>query len=280
MKGTKNPRDSLIEAVALLRRREKQAALPFAESALADPTLQFAPMVYGYAQALARGDETAEFALRGQEFKFSLGSANIGLEMFHANGKKLFEEAELTAVERLLPRRSVIVDVRANVGNHAIFFAKMLAPKILIPVEPASDTVEALRKNLALNAISVDERGLGMAAGSRAGWSMIERGALQDLVEARTGSVTDHPGPGAVRCVPLDDLVPERVDLLKIDVEGGETDVIRGANRILREDKPLVILEAHDSKRSGLLAQMAAFGYEPLMAFGGIGYQNILMRIR
>lgn len=279
MKATKNPRDSLIEAVALLRRREVQAALPFAEHAVTDQTLQFAPMLYAYAQALSQGVEIADFTLRGREFRFSLGSVNIGLEMFHANGK-FFEEAELSAIERLLPRRSVIVDVGANVGNHAVFFARMLAPRMLIPVEPVSDAVAALRKNLALNAISVDERGLGLAASSRPGWSMIERDPRQDLVEARTGSVTDHERPGAVRCVPLDELVPERVDLLKIDVEGVESDVIRGAHRILREDKPLVILEAHDSKRPSLLAQMAAFGYEPVMAFGGIGYQNILMRVR
>ena len=32
--------------------------------------------------------------------------------------------------------------------------------------------------------------------------------------------------------------------------------------------------------RKAAAAQMAAFGYEPVMAFGGIGYQNILMRVR
>lgn len=43
----------------------------------------------------------------------------------------------------------------------------------------------------------------------------------------------------------LDDIIPqgERIDFIKIDVEGGELDVIRGGRRILKECRPVVIFE-------------------------------------
>ncbi len=54
----------------------------------------------------------------------------------------------------------------------------------------------------------------------------------------------------------LDDIVPpsEHIDFIKIDVEGGELDVFRGANEILQRCQPHILFEC---TRSGL----AAFGF-------------------
>ena len=43
----------------------------------------------------------------------------------------------------------------------------------------------------------------------------------------------------------LDEMIPDdiRIDLIKIDVEGGEYLVLSGSNRILKKDKPLLIFE-------------------------------------
>ena len=43
----------------------------------------------------------------------------------------------------------------------------------------------------------------------------------------------------------LDDIVSRPVDILKLDVEGAELDVLRGAVRIMTEDKPIVLMELH-----------------------------------
>lgn len=56
-----------------------------------------------------------------------------------------------------------------------------------------------------------------------------------------------------VRCDRLDDIVsPDRqIDLVKIDVEGAELEVLRGASRILKESKPYLIFECSvDSVKS------------------------------
>lgn len=49
-----------------------------------------------------------------------------------------------------------------------------------------------------------------------------------------------------VELKPLDEVIPSniKIDFIKIDVEGGEFDVLRGAKRILIDDKPILLFES------------------------------------
>jgi FkbM family methyltransferase len=82
------------------------------------------------------------------------------------------------------------------------------------------------------------------------------------------------PLPGnrvkAVPVVALDALDIRRpVRFMKMDVEGAEPQVIRGAERLLREDRPTIVSELHPTQLDrasgmtgdGFLAQMTALGY-------------------
>jgi Methyltransferase FkbM domain len=61
-----------------------------------------------------------------------------------------------------------------------------------------------------------------------------------------------HPdGELTVPVVTLDDLAAThqvRADVVKLDVEGGEAEVLRGARRILTEDRPVVFLATHGTE--------------------------------
>jgi methyltransferase FkbM-like protein len=67
---------------------------------------------------------------------------------------------------------------------------------------------------------------------------------LAPLLEARRAFVTDKTNRGALA---LDDFASEwgTPDFIKIDVEGGEVDVLRGAARLLRDLKPGALVEVH-----------------------------------
>ncbi len=86
----------------------------------------------------------------------------------------------------------------------------------------------------------------------------------------QTRIVTPPTGLGAeVAIIPLDALeLTAPVKLIKIDVEGMEADVLRGATRILKEDGPVIYAEAHDDKS---LAEMSMvlkpLGYTPKIRF-------------
>jgi hypothetical protein len=88
-----------------------------------------------------------------------------------------------------------------------------------------------------------------------------------------------------VPLVSLDALELRRpVRFIKMDVEGAEPQVLRGAARILREDQPLILSELHPTqleRASGatageFLAQVAALGYRAhRLEHGGSGRRSI-----
>jgi len=64
-----------------------------------------------------------------------------------------------------------------------------------------------------------------------------------------TGDVIDSSGTEKISSINLDSIINEKVDFLKIDVEGTERLVIKGAKGILKQNKNLkIILEIHPSK--------------------------------
>jgi FkbM family methyltransferase len=75
--------------------------------------------------------------------------------------------------------------------------------------------------------------------------------------------------------VRLDDVITDRVSFVKIDVEGAELFVLRGAQRILREDRPVVLIEAvGETSNYGYLQQdvfdfLASMGYRFFLGRGG-----------
>jgi FkbM family methyltransferase len=140
-----------------------------------------------------------------------------------------------------------VVDVGAHIGLNTLYLAQRVGPKgHVTAIEPAADNLEVLRRNVAANHLHnvtvqpvaagrVDEvadfflRGQLSAVNSR----------FADSFYAPVSAVT------RVTVVPLDDLVDAAPRLVKIDVEGGELDVIDGMARLLRAPGIQLIVEWH-----------------------------------
>ncbi len=169
-----------------------------------------------------------------------------------------------------------IVDVGANTGNHTVYFARFLRPRLIIPVEPIEEAADLIRANARLNEIAIDERGLGLAAADAPG--TLEMSIVRDMMMAKVDP--GAPKKVAVRAVRLDDLVPEKVDFLKVDVEGYEINVLMGAQRILSQDRPQLMLEATDATRDALAAHLAELGYERVAECRNNLYANIFFNYK
>lgn len=161
------------------------------------------------------------------------------------------------------PWNGLVLDIGAHVGYHALAFAAMDPAARVVAFEPNPANTGRLRENLALNPalaarIEVQERALGDANGElrfcasdNVDDETSSGGHLQDVtppldqeVYARSGFRTT-----AVQVRRLDDLAREqawgRVALMKIDVEGAEHMVLKGAEGILRRDHPCLCIEVH-----------------------------------
>jgi len=152
----------------------------------------------------------------------------------------VWEADVMKLLARWLRPGSLYVDVGANVGYHALLAAKLGAR--VVAVEPVPWTLELLRANVWRHGADVEI--VEAAASDSEGTAHI---ALDP--DHRSGAQMAAEGL-VVPTFPLDVLVPEgAVDVLKIDVEGAEPMVLRGAVEIL--------------ERSPVLAAIVEFRNEP-----------------
>jgi len=134
-------------------------------------------------------------------------------------------------------------DVGAFIGYHTLLMRRVAGPNCVVAFEPDSVNRGRLERNLAVNR-ATDVRVVSMAAGKSREQSRLQRVSGQ--------GPQSHLAPGGeVECetIPLDALLPELPvpRLIKIDVEGAETDVLAGAYRLVHEVRPVWIVEVHGS---------------------------------
>jgi FkbM family methyltransferase len=172
----------------------------------------------------------------------------------------VWEADVMKLLARFLRPGSLFVDVGANVGYHAVFAAQLGAR--VVAVEPVPWTLELLRANVWRNGADVEV--VEAAAADSAGTVRIG-------VDAAHRSGAQIGGEGIeVPAAPLDELVPEgEVDVLKIDVEGAEPLVLRGASAILARSPVLAaVVEFRDEPHVGgespedVLAFYESLGFE------------------
>lgn len=174
--------------------------------------------------------------------------------------------AERIMAEHLRPGMTAI-DVGANIGYHTLRMARIVAPTgRVIAIEPAPRAVARLQRNLALNTFSnveVEATALGDHDEDLAELQ------LQSSYPLSGGSGTER---AVVRLARLDTLVRERqlerVDFIKIDVDGQEARVLRGARETLERFRPTLffeltpsVVEAGGDTIEQLFGSLRALGY-------------------
>lgn len=156
--------------------------------------------------------------------------------------------------------KGVAVDVGAHIGNHALYLAA-LGLRVMA-FEPLH--FGALMGNIKLNPeLSITP--YSCALGDRKGWVRPVGFAHQTAPE-RWGDVElggcSKDTPGAVPMEPLDAFFIKDVSLIKIDVEGMEVAVLRGARDTLADWHPDVFIEARDrAAHDAIVEELEPLGY-------------------
>jgi FkbM family methyltransferase len=157
--------------------------------------------------------------------------------------------------EALRPGMTVL-DVGASFGLYSMAAARTIGPSGRVyAFEPARRTVSALRLHLHWNGVADRVELIEAAAADRTGSAVFweqDTSFVASLVEAATRQEERRyraPIEGRrVRTVALDDFCSGRgiePDVVKVDVEGSEASVLRGAREVLRRRHALLFLEIH-----------------------------------
>lgn len=208
----------------------------------------------------------------GSQLRLNMGS-EISHSLFVLGA---FDPNEFAFLETFLQPGMVFVDGGAHEGVYSLFAALRTAPGgRVIAFEPSDRERSAWKANMELNhcqAMLIDaalgqadgEATLIVAQGQRSGHNTLGSFVWEGVREARRERVTLRSLDRVA-----DELGLTRLDLLKLDIEGAETAALRGAARVLREFRPVLLLEvsprslaAQGSSREELLALLDESGYE------------------
>lgn len=166
---------------------------------------------------------------------------------------------EAEVLEHIYRRQfsGVAIDAGANVGNHTLWLAAVCGLKVYA-FEPLH--FDTLQRNCALNIdLPIVTFGFGLAESARTGGN------------AGEGRIR---GEGSIELRPLDVMELEDVAVMKIDVEGMESQVLRGSQETIRRCHPVIYAEAWDvdadahERNASILAPL---GYRHTKTFGGRG---------
>ncbi len=182
------------------------------------------------------------------------------------------KDSSLTDLFTVIKKDFVIIDVGANIGLMALQFARAASSGKVIAFEPDPDNLTKLRKNISLNTLvnlTVVPCGLG-AFSETVKLYMVDstNPGMNRVLKNANEKFPFHE----INIVKLDDEISERniarVDLIKIDVEGYEMNVLKGALRTIQQFKPLLFIEVDDqylkeqqSSALELVQYIKSFGY-------------------
>lgn len=183
----------------------------------------------------------------------------------------LDQENEFRLIRKHVRAADLVCDIGANKGSFVFWLSRWCRKGMVVAFEPQpslANSLAGLCSRLGLDNVKVEAK----AAFSRSGSSdlFVPKGQLPGaslIGKARSAGEFETI---RVPTVTLDEYFHSgmRVSLLKIDVEGAELDVFKGAERILREQSPLLVFECENRHLEGTTVQ-DVFSYLRSLGYAG-----------
>jgi FkbM family methyltransferase len=188
----------------------------------------------------------AEFDLRPRGYPLRLLGVSAGIHAQVLLEQYRCDVDDGTVVD--VNEGDVVIDGGGCWGETALFFASKVGPEgRVFSFEFLPDNLRIFERNLALNPDLRDRISVlphALWSRSDALLAMVARGPGTRVIEAR-----GKPGEATVSTLSIDDLVAryalQRVDFLKMDIEGAELEALRGAEDTLRRYRPSLAVSVY-----------------------------------
>ena len=167
-------------------------------------------------------------------------------------------ESELqTVLGRLVRPGMTIFDVGANIGYLTVALARLVGEAgTVVAFEPLEENIRRLRSALRLNNLAARVELVAAAVGAADGEGefLVHRSVGMGKLAGSAGRQPQYTATRDVRVVSLDSWARSQPtkdpDWIKVDVEGGEGQVLAGAQQLLEGVRPGWILELHGPQAS------------------------------
>lgn len=224
--------------------------------------------------------------LRGKPISLGMNGVSVRLAARGATAADFWsglwlERCELAFTLSVLEPGMTFFDIGANSGLFAVAAAKRIGCGKVYAFEPCEWTYKLLEQNLRLNEAN-NAAAIRMALGDHVGEAVLQVHAPGDekrnTIGTPLGSDGQVVGEERVPITTLDSFLEanaiSRVDAMRVDVEGAELPVFRGAKNLLeRKDAPLILYTGYGPHTKG-------FGYHPvetMWRLGDCGYSLFVL---
>ena len=173
-----------------------------------------------------------------------------------------YSEEEVTVFRQVLREGDTVIEVGSNIGAHTIPIAKMVGLSgSVMAIDPQRVVFQTLCANVALNSL-MNVFAFPVAMGAADGSTLIPR-LNYDRPNNYGGLALGKYDKGErVQIMTVDGLNVSKCSMLKIDAEGMELDVLRGARGTIERFTPVMYVENNDDQKGGeLIRYIAALGY-------------------
>jgi FkbM family methyltransferase len=163
-------------------------------------------------------------------------------------------EPEVTeALKRTVLPGWTVVDIGAHIGYHTLLLAKLAGSQgKVFAFEPTPETFQVLQENVSLNAYTNVVLVRKAVTDRPRSVTMMPLESDKELLP-RSAAITD--GVGEIEAISLDQFFaesPQKVALVKVDAEGEEAAVLDGMERVLKRDRPVLLIELHEWNIHGM----------------------------
>lgn len=197
---------------------------------------------------------------------------------------QIYEKSELNYLQKIIKSTDFCLDIGANIGSYTMFFAKnaekvisfepIKLNKIMIEFSAELNSLENIQiEQIALSDFDGESQFLVVNESILSGLVSFEienqKNYLRENYNAKVNKII------TVNCKKLDSYNFRKIDLIKIDVEGGELKVINGAIRTIKNCQPrLIMMECEDealklfeNNLHQIICKMESIGYQAFFLF-------------
>lgn len=165
-----------------------------------------------------------------------------------------FSETSKVSLFKLAQKGNTIIDIGGNVGEISMNFARIVGDKGEVhSFEPHPINVKRFKENLSLNDLknlTLNDKALGGEEGIFQLLIVDENNYGRNRISTKADDIKNKVCEN-VQVVLLDNYIEkckiEKVDLIKIDVEGYEMNVLKGAKNTLKKYHPILFIEIDDN---------------------------------
>jgi FkbM family methyltransferase len=156
----------------------------------------------------------------------------------------------LKTFQQYLKPGDILIDIGANFGLHTLYAAKLLRNEgRVFAFEPVASNLNLLEKHIALNGLNESITVVSKAVSNSQETSLSFYLPSEEMtVTASFNRTGENLLKIEVENTRLDDYwesVNLPIKLIKIDVEGAELEVLRGAEKVLKKWHPILVMEVH-----------------------------------